>query len=280
VLERVGLADVGRRPVKAYSMGMRQRLGLAAALLRQPRLLILDEPTNGLDPQGIHELRTLFVDLVHEGTTVFLSSHLLAEVELICTRAAMMANGKLVAQDRVDALLAPTGRLRIESPDASEAAAFLRTRHMTVEWLDQQHLRVHLNGEPAETINSLLVGPGPAHPRALPRTADAGGRVPRPHRGDTVRGRRRALPARSPLRSRRSRTRARCARGSRRDRRRALQAPPPSPHVGDDHAAAGLPVVVGIFLKATGIAPRPGSGPALLSEVLNNGVCSRPPPSR
>jgi ABC-2 type transport system ATP-binding protein len=160
VMERVGLADVGRRPVKAYSMGMRQRLGLAAALLRQPRLLILDEPTNGLDPQGIHELRTLFVELVHEGTTVFLSSHLLAEVELICTRAAMMANGKLVAQDRVDALLAPTGRLRIESPDASEAAAFLRTRHMTVEWLDQNHLRVHLNGEPAEAVNSLLVGRG------------------------------------------------------------------------------------------------------------------------
>ena len=159
-MERVGLADVGRRPVKAYSMGMRQRLGLAAALLRRPRLLILDEPTNGLDPQGIHELRTLFVDLVHEGTTVFLSSHLLAEVELICTRAAMMANGKLVAQDRVDALLAPTGRLRIESPDASEAAAFLRTRHMTVEWLDQHHLRVHLNGEPAEAVNSLLVGQG------------------------------------------------------------------------------------------------------------------------
>ena len=68
----------------------------------EPRLLILDEPTNGLDPQGIHELRTLFVDLVQEGTTVFLSSHLLAEVELICTRAAMMANGRLVAQDRVD----------------------------------------------------------------------------------------------------------------------------------------------------------------------------------
>ena len=101
VLERVGLADVGRRPVRAYSMGMRQRLGLAAALLRRPRLLILDEPTNGLDPQGIHELRTLFVSLVREGTTVLLSSHLLAEVELVCTRAAMMANGRLVAQDHV-----------------------------------------------------------------------------------------------------------------------------------------------------------------------------------
>jgi ABC-2 type transport system ATP-binding protein len=160
VLERVGLADVGRRPVKAYSMGMRQRLGLASALLRRPRLLILDEPTNGLDPQGIHELRTLFVDLVAEGTTIFLSSHLLGEVELICTRAAMMANGRLVAQDRVDALLAPTGHVRIESPDASAAAAILRGRHIPVEWLDQTHLRVHLDGQPAETINSLLVNSG------------------------------------------------------------------------------------------------------------------------
>ena len=160
VLERVGLADVGRRPVRAYSMGMRQRLGLAAALLRRPRLLILDEPTNGLDPQGIHELRTLFVDLVGEGTTVFLSSHLLSEVELICTRAAMMANGRLVAQDRVDALLAPTGVVRIESPDASEAAEFLRSCRIAVEWLGQNHLRVHLNGERAEAINSLLVRRG------------------------------------------------------------------------------------------------------------------------
>ncbi len=141
-------------------MGMRQRLGLAAALLRHPRLLILDEPTNGLDPQGIHELRTLFVDLVQEGTTVFLSSHLLSEVELICTRAAMMANGRLVAQDRVEALLAPTGVLRIESPDASVAAGVLRSRRIPVEWLDQTHLRVHLNGEPAEEVNSLLVSRG------------------------------------------------------------------------------------------------------------------------
>jgi ABC-type multidrug transport system ATPase subunit len=160
VLERVGLADVGRRPVRAYSMGMRQRLGLAGALLRAPRLLILDEPTNGLDPQGIHELRNLFVDLVREGTTVFLSSHLLSEVELICTRAAMMANGRLVAQDRVEALLAPTGRLRIESPDAIDAAAMLGTCNIAVEWLDDTHLRAHLNGFPPEEVNRLLVGRG------------------------------------------------------------------------------------------------------------------------
>src|SRR5690349_11110941 len=85
-LDRVGLGGVDRRPVRAYSLGMRQRLGLAAALLRQPRLLVLDEPTNGLDPRGIHEIRELLAELNAAGTTVFLSSHLLAEVESLCTR--------------------------------------------------------------------------------------------------------------------------------------------------------------------------------------------------
>ena len=160
VLERVGLAEVGRRPIKAYSMGMRQRLGLAAALLRTPRLMILDEPTNGLDPQGIHELRSLFVELVRSGTTVVLSSHLLAEVEVICTRAAMMASGRLVAQDRVDALLAPTGTVLIESPDAVDAAATLRSRQLLVEWIDATHLRAHLDGYPSEDVNRLLVDAG------------------------------------------------------------------------------------------------------------------------
>ena len=83
-LEQVGLAGVGRRPVKAYSLGMRQRLGLAGALLRRPELLVLDEPTNGLDPQGIAEVRELLLELHRGGTTVFLSSHLLAEVEQLC----------------------------------------------------------------------------------------------------------------------------------------------------------------------------------------------------
>ena len=160
VLERVGLAEIGRRPVRAYSTGMRQRLGLAGALLRAPRLLILDEPTNGLDPQGIHELRTLFVDLVRGGTTILLSSHLLSEVEMICTRTAMMANGRLVAQDRVEALLAPTGKLRIESPDAADAEATLRRCNIEVERLDDTHLRAHLNGYPADEVNRLLVGRG------------------------------------------------------------------------------------------------------------------------
>jgi ABC-type multidrug transport system ATPase subunit len=90
VLEQVGLSGVGRKPVKAYSLGMRQRLGLAAALLRRPELLVLDEPTNGLDPQGIHEIRDLLLELHRGGTTVFLSSHLLAEVEQLCTRVGVL----------------------------------------------------------------------------------------------------------------------------------------------------------------------------------------------
>lgn len=125
-LERVGLAGVGRRPVRAYSTGMRQRLGLAAALLRAPRLLVLDEPTNGLDPQGMREVRDLLVELVRGGVTVFLSSHLLAEVEQICTRAAIVHQGRLVAQDRVDALLVPTGRVEVATPDLARATELAR----------------------------------------------------------------------------------------------------------------------------------------------------------
>ena len=101
---------------------MRRRLGLAAALLRAPRLLVLDEPTNGLDPHGMREVRDLLAELVAGGTTVFLSSHLLAEVELVCTRAAILDRGRLVAQDRVAALLGPTGRVLVTTPDVGAAA--------------------------------------------------------------------------------------------------------------------------------------------------------------
>ena len=124
-LEEVGLADVGRKPVRAYSLGMRQRLGLAAALLRGPRLLVLDEPTNGLDPRGIAEVRDLLVRLNENGTTVFLSSHLLAEVELFCTRVGVLDRGRLVAQDALDALRGPTGRTVVRVDDIAAAARAL-----------------------------------------------------------------------------------------------------------------------------------------------------------
>ncbi|MGG5261123.1 ABC transporter ATP-binding protein [Phycicoccus avicenniae] len=120
-LEQVGLADVGRRPVRAYSLGMKQRLGLAAALLRGPRLLVLDEPTNGLDPRGIAEVRDLLLGLNAAGTTVFLSSHLLAEVELFCTRVGVLDRGRLVAQDDLDSLRGPTGRTLVRVDDVAAA---------------------------------------------------------------------------------------------------------------------------------------------------------------
>jgi ABC-type multidrug transport system ATPase subunit len=160
-LARVGLDRVGRRPVRAWSSGMRQRLGLAAALLRAPRLLVLDEPTNGLDPHGMREVRDLLAELVAGGTTVFLSSHLLAEVELVCTRAAIVDRGRLVAQDRVAALLGPTGRVLVTTPDvgaAADLAAALPGVRLGERAGDR--LAVHLDGTAPEALNRRLVDGG------------------------------------------------------------------------------------------------------------------------
>ncbi|CAN5660699.1 ABC transporter ATP-binding protein [soil metagenome] len=168
-LERVDLGRVGRKPVKTYSTGMRQRLGLAATLLRRHRLLVLDEPTNGLDPQGVHEIRSLLTDLVAEGTTVFLSSHLLSEVEAICTRAAIVHKGRLVAQDTVAHLLAPTGRVWVHTPDAHEASSILpglagpraaRRESALARDAGQERILVHLDGMAPDELNRHLVAAG------------------------------------------------------------------------------------------------------------------------
>jgi ABC-type multidrug transport system ATPase subunit len=168
VLEQVGLAGVGRRPVKAYSLGMRQRLGLAAALMRRPRLLILDEPGNGLDPRGIRDLRELIIGLNETGVTVLASSHLLAEVEQLCTRVGVLDAGRLVLQDDLAALRAPTGRILVDTPDADQAAAMLDGQ---VEHRDGQQLLVRYSD--AAALNARLVGAGlrvsaiGAHQRSL-----------------------------------------------------------------------------------------------------------------
>jgi ABC-type multidrug transport system ATPase subunit len=127
-LEMVGLAAIDSRPVKAYSLGMRQRLGLAAALLRKPKLLVLDEPTNGLDPQGIAEIRELLATLNAQGTTLLVSSHLLAEIELLCTRVGVLDRGRLILEQDLTALQAPTGRATVTTPDVSLAAATVGDR--------------------------------------------------------------------------------------------------------------------------------------------------------
>ncbi|MEJ7706934.1 MAG: ABC transporter ATP-binding protein [Nocardioidaceae bacterium] len=155
VLGQVGLAGVGNRPIKAYSLGMHQRLGLAAALLRHPELLILDEPTNGLDPQGIHEIRDLLLTLNRAGTTVFLSSHLLAEVEQLCTRVGVLDRGRIVLEEEMHILCAPSGRTVVHTPDVKQARALLAER---AERHDQGTVTVGI-GDPA-ALNAELVQAG------------------------------------------------------------------------------------------------------------------------
>ncbi|MFD9909762.1 ABC transporter ATP-binding protein [Streptomyces sp. NPDC059063] len=126
-LDRVGLTAAAGKKAKAYSLGMKQRLGLAAALLQPRRLLVLDEPTNGLDPQGMREIRALVRELASEGTTVFLSSHLLDEIEQVCTHAAVMTQGRLITQGPVAELAARArGRLAVTTPDTGDAARVLK----------------------------------------------------------------------------------------------------------------------------------------------------------
>ena len=131
-LERVGLSHAAGKRVHAYSMGMKQRLGIANALLSPRELLVLDEPTNGLDPQGTREVRSLVRSLAADGATVFVSSHLLAEVEQICTHAAIMSAGRLVAQGPLAELRqAGETRIRLLTPDAGTASEVLLRLGMT-----------------------------------------------------------------------------------------------------------------------------------------------------
>jgi ABC-type multidrug transport system ATPase subunit len=118
VLDLTGLVEAARRPTGQFSTGMKQRLGLAIALLHEPQLLILDEPTNGMDPAGIREIRQLIRGLAEGGVTVFLSSHLLHEVEQICDRVTVLHRGKVIAEGQVSAMLSDRQevRVRVESP--------------------------------------------------------------------------------------------------------------------------------------------------------------------
>jgi ABC-2 type transport system ATP-binding protein len=177
-LDRVGLGERGREPVRGYSLGMKQRLGIARALLKSPRLLVLDEPTNGLDPRGMREVRDLLGDLARQdGITVFVSSHLLSEVQALCTRVGIIDRGKLKAEGRVSQLLAGLGPSRQVEVGAADVAA---TRAVIA---DLAGVRVAGDGEdgrllvdlgemePAE-LNALLVGRGVRVHALVPRTGN------------------------------------------------------------------------------------------------------------
>jgi len=160
VLEEVGLAARAGDRFSAYSQGMKQRLGIAAALLKDPELLILDEPTNGLDPEGMLEIRELIRSLGQGRRTVLLSSHLLGEVEQICDRVGIIRAGKLVAEGTVDEL---RGRdwLRISAEPLEQAQSVIR-RVPGVEQVSRNGRALHVTADPshAAEINRALVSAG------------------------------------------------------------------------------------------------------------------------
>jgi ABC-2 type transport system ATP-binding protein len=157
-LSRVGLAAAANKRFRAYSLGMKQRLGLAAALLRPRSLLILDEPTNGMDPQGTREIRNLVRELAAEGSTVFLSSHLLSEVEQLCTHVGIISVGKMVAQGSVEDL---RGRgeatLRVETDDAPGAAKVLDRLGLEAITVTGEVVSAQLDGQRPEECTRELV---------------------------------------------------------------------------------------------------------------------------
>ncbi|WP_027341258.1 ATP-binding cassette domain-containing protein [Hamadaea tsunoensis] len=143
VLERVGLRDRADDRVRSYSLGMKQRLAVASALLKQPELLILDEPANGLDPAGIHEMRTLMRDLAADGVTVLVSSHILSEIEIICDTVTIISRGRRVLAGPVDAVLAEhdNGDFRVRVPEPDRAREVLAGAGLSVTAADD-HLVV------------------------------------------------------------------------------------------------------------------------------------------
>lgn len=160
-LDRVGLTAASGKKARAYSLGMKQRLGLAAALLRPRRLLVLDEPTNGLDPQGMREIRALVRELATDGTTVFLSSHLLDEIEQVCTHVAVMARGRLLTQGPVAELAAGArGRLVVTTPDPTDAARVLKEQGLADVVADGDRVSAEPPARDLAEVNAALVTAG------------------------------------------------------------------------------------------------------------------------
>ena len=162
-LERVGLSAAAEKRYRNYSLGMRQRLGLASALLRPRDLLVLDEPTNGLDPQGTREVRTLVRELAAEGSTVFLSSHLLSEIEQVCSHVAVMSRGRLVTQGPLDELRGATEkRVRVVTSHLDAARGVLTSLGLTGIEIHDDQVSAALGSVESERVTASLVQAGVA----------------------------------------------------------------------------------------------------------------------
>jgi ABC-type multidrug transport system ATPase subunit len=160
-LARVHLTEASRRRFKNYSLGMKQRLGIAAAILHEPELIILDEPTNGLDPQGTREVRELIPELAAEGRTVVLCSHLLHEVEMVCQRVAIFQRGRVVADGPTAEIVRGQPRLRLRFGDMAAAGAVLeRSPWSGSLTLEDGAYFVHAAEEAGAEVNRYLAAAG------------------------------------------------------------------------------------------------------------------------
>jgi ABC-2 type transport system ATP-binding protein len=161
-LELVGLWDRRNSKFSTYSLGMKQRLAIASALLNDPEILILDEPTNGLDPQGIHQIREIIKKVAAEGTTILLASHLLDEVEKVCTHVVILRRGEKLYSGRVDGMLASHGFFQLKADDMDGLADFL-TLNTSFGEIKRENgmLTVFLKEEmKADELNRLLFEKG------------------------------------------------------------------------------------------------------------------------
>jgi ABC-type multidrug transport system ATPase subunit len=160
-LDRVGLAAAARKRYRAYSLGMRQRLGLAAALMRPRELLVLDEPTNGLDPQGTREVRAIIRDVGAGGTTVFLSSHLLSEVEQVCSHVGVMSQGRLIFSGELSEMRRAAGtRVRVDTSRPAAAASVLHQLGTGEPDIRATGVVAELGGADSEKLVEALVVAG------------------------------------------------------------------------------------------------------------------------
>ncbi len=157
-LELVGLLDRKKSKFKTYSLGMKQRLAIASALLNDPEILILDEPTNGLDPQGIHQIREIIKTVASQGTTILLASHLLDEVEKVCSHVIILRKGEKLYAGSVDGMLASHGFFELRTAHTEELLSFLKNNSSFGEVKNENGLITAFLTEAldADTLNKML----------------------------------------------------------------------------------------------------------------------------